>query len=93
MDEIRDWDTHDKLMFASGPGSDANYTEYAGALASDDTTALQYAHNAFMAASGLQYVAVKVGADVVLFARDGGAEDAVLLVGRTLADIDSSNIV
>ncbi|MDB5449807.1 MAG: hemolysin-type calcium-binding region protein, partial [Phenylobacterium sp.] len=50
------------------------------------------------------YVAVQVGSDVVVFSDsiaasgtngtvNAGAEDAVVLVGRSLADIDFSNII
>jgi Ca2+-binding RTX toxin-like protein len=93
LDEIRDWDPHDKLMFASGAGSADNYTEYAGAQAHDYASALSYAQQTLTQHANLQYVAIQVGSDVVLFANDGGAGDAVLLVGRSLGDIDSSNLV
>ena len=48
-------------------------------------------------AAGNDYVAVQIGADVVLFvdsgSNNGTAEDAVVLVGRTLADIDYTNLI
>ena len=46
-------------------------------------------------ASGYDYVAVQVGADVVVFvdsaANNGGADDALILVGRSLTDVDYAN--
>ena len=42
-------------------------------------------------------VAVQVGSDVIVFADNGndngGFDDAVILVGRTLADISGANIL
>ena len=50
-----------------------------------------------IASNSKEYVVVQVGADVVVFADvDGGAddaEDAVVLVGRTLADISALNFL
>ena len=45
----------------------------------------------------MNYVAVQVGADVLLFAdslnNNGGADTAARIVGRSLADIAFSNII
>ena len=50
--------------------------------------------NAQIGSGTAEYVAVQVGADVIVFADsrndDGVADDAVVLAGRTLADIDLS---
>ena len=48
-----------------------------------------------MASAKLAYVAVQVGADVIVFAANsgGGIDIGVDLVGRTLADISLSNII
>jgi hypothetical protein len=46
--------------------------------------------------NAIDYVVVQVGGDVVVFADTGAlntADDAVVLVGRTLADISADNIV
>ena len=50
-------------------------------------------------AAGIDFVAIQVGGDVVVFADNGGTgnaldatDDAVVLVGRTLNDIDFSNL-
>lgn len=47
-------------------------------------------------ANGNNYVVIQVGSDTVVFVdtagNNGTAEDAVVLVGRTLADISAANI-
>lgn len=51
--------------------------------------------NGQMSGGAVDYVAMQVGSDVVVFADTGGAPDAdtaAALVGRTLADISPSNI-
>ena len=57
------------------------------------TAALSFANGQI--AAGQNYVAVQVGADVIIFAdsagNDGTADSAVMLVGRTLADIAFGN--
>jgi hypothetical protein len=55
--------------------------------------------NAYLSATGnagVDYFAVQVGADVLVFVDDGNtdhATGAVVLVGRSLADIDFGNIL
>jgi len=54
--------------------------------------------NTQISTAAVDYVVVQVGADVVVFADTAGAntsnpDDAVVLVGRTLADISAGNII
>ena len=73
-----------------------NGTNYTEITASTYDEALAAA-GGLIAAGTINFVAVQVGADVVLFVdtanNNGTADDAVVLVGRTLADISSANIV
>src|SRR5690606_35113668 len=94
LDRITDWDSSDSLDFASlAAGSSSNYLE-----TSADTfeVAKQLADSA-IGGGTVDYVAVQVGANVVVFAdtagNNGAAEDAVVLVGKTLADISFTNFV
>lgn len=92
LDKITDF-THgqDHLRFDDAPAATAG--NFATDTAVDFKTALTDA-NAKMAA-GADFVAVQVGADVVVFADEVGehhADSAVLLVGKTLADISFSDI-
>ena len=52
--------------------------------------------NSQIAGGVVDYVVIQVGSDVVVFCdtagNNGSAEDAVVLVGRTLADIGAGNI-
>ena len=89
---VLDWETGDRLKFAFEGftfGSALNYREItAGSYAA----AFDAAKAAVAAAQGSQYVAVQVGADVVVFGFGGGSDPAsVILVGRGLADISSGN--
>ncbi|HVI33393.1 calcium-binding protein [Phenylobacterium sp.] len=91
-DRILDWaGADDRISFqwaaigthAYGQGTAA---DYASAI-SHATTVLQ---------GSIDVVAIQVGADVVIFADIGGANSigsTVVLVGRTLASLDSSNIL
>ncbi len=93
LDRILDF-THgqDKLVF-DDDGLVATPANFATGSAADYAAALADA-NAKLA-SGADYVAVQVGGDVVVFAAELGehhVESAVLLVGRTLADISASDI-
>ena len=99
LDQIQDWaggtnaSPVDTLVFGATAGSATNYLE----LTAANYDAAVTAANAQIAGSVVTYVAVQVGTDVVVFA-DGtpgtsNATDAVVLVGRTLADIDYTNIV
>jgi Ca2+-binding RTX toxin-like protein len=92
VDKITDF-THgvDHLRFDESPAATA--ANFATDTAADFKTAMADA-NAKIAA-GADFVAVQVGADVVVFADEIGehhADSAVLLVGKTLADISFSDI-
>jgi Ca2+-binding RTX toxin-like protein len=91
-DAIYGFGPTDRLSFAGGalPG---NYLE----LTAADYGAAQSMANARIASGEANFVAVAVGADVALFVDTGNdngtADDAVVLKGVTLADIDRSNLV
>ena len=92
LDKITDF-THgqDHLRFDDAPLATA--ANFATDTAADFKTALADA-NAKIAA-GADFVAVPVGADVIVFADEIGehhADSAVLLVGKALADISFSDI-
>jgi Ca2+-binding RTX toxin-like protein len=98
LDRITDF-THgqDHLVFHEAPVASA--ANFATDTAADFTTAVADA-NAKMA-TGADFVAVQVGADVIVFADEAGdlgepvehhVESGVLLVGKTLADISASDI-
>jgi Ca2+-binding RTX toxin-like protein len=108
-DQIKDWEGGtsaaplDHLHFVDfnntatnlGAGTTANYQE---AVAADYATAASTAGTLF-AGGTVHYYAAQVGNDVVVFADtnhnlglDSG-DDAVVLVGRSLADISENNIV
>lgn len=94
LDRITDF-THgeDSLRFGDGVSTgEGHYTE----LTADSFDAALAAANAKMAEhSSLDVVAVQVGDDVIVFVDQGDtdqADPAVVLVGRTLADIGSSDI-
>jgi len=92
MATITDWRAGDMLTFGGAAGSAANF---ATATAASFAEALTLA-NQQMAAGSVDYVAVAVGGDVVVFADsrgDNAAHDAVILAGRGLADLDASAIV
>ena len=93
MDTITDWQSSDGLSFFFGPTVPSSYVE---STAADFASAKTFA-NAQIASGTVEYVAVQVGADVIVFAdshsNHGVAGDAVTLAGRTLSDIDASNIV
>lgn len=86
---VLDWESGDRLQFAFG--SAVNYREI---TADSYAAAFDAAQAAAAAAQGSQYVAVQVGADVVVFGFGAGAEAAsVILTGRGLADISAANFV
>lgn len=92
MDTILDWSAQDRLSFAGPAGGPANYRE---AVADSFDAALALA-GAAIAPGGVDYVAVRVGGDVVMFADSAGrdaADEAIVLRGRSLDDIDAANIV
>lgn len=98
LDVITDWSAEDRLYFAGGPedapvgaGTAGNYMETSAA----DYAAARTLADGQIAGGSVNYVAVQVGADVFVFADSGldnaAADSAVRLVGRSLADISSSN--
>ena len=90
MDTITDWNSGDALSFFSGPVAASSYME---STAADVSSAKAFAA-AEIAGGTAQFVSEQVGADVIVFAGSQGVvSDAVILAGRTLADIDASNIV
>jgi Ca2+-binding RTX toxin-like protein len=93
MDSVVDWSAQDRLSFAGPAGSAANYMEFA---AGSFGAALAIA-DAAIGPGGVDYVAVQVGDDVIVFADsaadDTGADDAVILRGQTLGSISAANIV
>jgi Ca2+-binding RTX toxin-like protein len=93
MDTITDWQSTDGLSFFFGATAPSSYVE---STAADFSSAKTFA-NAQIAGGTVEYVAMQVGTDVIVFAdshsNHGVAGDAVILAGRTLADIDASNIV
>lgn len=95
LDHILDF-THGEDRIVFGPHDAATAANFATATAADYTAALAAA-NARIAAGTSDYVAVKVGADVIVFADshhdNGTADSAVLLVGKSLADIGYSDII
>ena len=91
---ILDWEVDDRLQFAFPGftfGSALNYRE----ITATSYSAAFEAARAAAPNQGSQYVAVQVGADVVVFGfSDAGSDPgAVILVGRTLADISFGNMV
>lgn len=95
-DVIMDWEAHDTLSFADVGiyVSSILPTSYSEFVATDYASALATA-NEHISAAGAKYVAAQVGDSVVVFYDAGdpvdGADAAVVLVGKTLADIDLSN--
>ncbi len=89
LERIMDWSPQDHIVpFDIGvpPSKFFEVTE------PDYATALDLAQNS----TGNGIIAVQVGADVIVFAEPAGSTnsavaDAVMLVGRTLADISASN--
>ena len=96
-DVIVDWDSIDTLTFPAvttqGAGAilPRQYSEF---VANDYASALTIA-NEHISATGAVWVSAQVGGDVYVFADTGdpadGADVAVVLVGRTLADISLAN--
>jgi len=97
LDRIVDWTGGSR----TSPVDHIDFSNLAGAvpLTYLELTAGDFAAAKSLAdlqiASGYDYVAVQVGADVVVFvdsaANNGGADDALVLVGRSLADVDYVN--
>ena len=94
LERVTDW-THGQDHLVFGPRDVATAANFATATAGDFSAATTAA-NAKIAAGSADYVAVQVGADVIVFAdshhNNGTADAAVLLVGRTLADVTFGDI-
>lgn len=99
LDRVLDWAGGRSL----GP---SDQIQFIGLAAATPTTYLEMTASSYGAAklladgqiaAGNNYVAVQIGADVVLFVdsgnNNGTADDAVMFVGRTLADIDYTSII
>lgn len=94
---IMDWEAHDTLSFAevsilSSPSIlPLSYSEF---VADSYAQALAIA-NEHISGAGAKYVAAEVAGSVIVFVDTGdpadGADIAVVLAGRTLADISLSN--
>jgi Ca2+-binding RTX toxin-like protein len=95
LDQILDWQATDSLHF-NGGAAGVEGSSYIEQSAASYDAALTLA-NGQIAGGVVNYVVVQVGNDVVVFAdtgnNNGTAEDAVVLVGRTLADISAANVV
>ena len=90
---ILDWEADDRLHFAFPGftfGSALNYRE----ITATSYSAAYEAARAAAPTQGSQYVAVQVGADVVVFGFSDASGDpgAVILTGRSLADISFGNM-
>jgi Ca2+-binding RTX toxin-like protein len=107
QDQITDWEGGtsatpvDMLHFAGlGVVNAGNHLQtYVETTAADYGSALTAAGNAFSQATPFQIAVVQVGNDTIVFANNGGTanaldatDTAVVLVGRTLNDIDFTNI-
>ena len=94
VDRITDWQASDHLTLGRAAAVATNYIE--GSTAADFAGALSIA-NSRIVTGGADFVVLSVGNDVIVFADsrgdDGVADDAVVLSGRTLADISAANIV
>jgi Ca2+-binding RTX toxin-like protein len=90
-DVISDWSSSDILAFASRP---TGVTEYIEATAADYASAASLA-NGMISAGSINLVVVAVGADLIAFAdsanNNGAADDAVILTGRNLTEVNISN--
>jgi Ca2+-binding RTX toxin-like protein len=96
-DVITDWQAGDQLHFPQVTIYSILPLSYSEFVTDSYAHALAIA-NEHIAGSGAVYVAAQVGADVIVFAdTDGnhadGADIAVVLQGRTLADISLSDFV
>jgi Ca2+-binding RTX toxin-like protein len=96
IDVVADWESGDRLYFAR-TGDHSGPSRY-GEFTSDSYEHALAAANQQIAHAGVLYAAAQVGADVVVFIETdsdptNGADVAVMLAGRTLADIDAGNFV
>lgn len=96
-DVIVDWRSEHQLRFAPISAYSILPRQYSEFVSSDYASALSTA-NSHISGAGAVWVAAQVGSDVIVFAdTDGdpsnGADVAVALVGRTLADISLANFI
>ena len=96
-DVIADWESHDQIHFIQVGIGTVLPQQYSEFVAADYASALSAA-NGHIAGAGATWVAAQVGADVIVFANtDGdaanGADTAVRLLGRSLADIGLENFI
>lgn len=95
-DVIMDWESSDSLAFFGVGIASILPRSYSEFVASDYASALATA-NEHISAAGVTYVAAQISGGVVVFVDTGdpvdGADIAVVLIGKTLADIDLSNFV
>lgn len=96
-DVIVDWQAGDQLHFPQVTLYEILPKSYSEFVAESYAQALSIA-NQHISGAGAVYVAAQVGADVIVFAdADGdpadGADTAVVLLGRSLADISLSDFV
>ena len=92
LDLIQDWTSGaDKLDLVGAGGTVTNYVETS---AIDYANGLANANTAFGANPGLDYYVAQIGTDVVIFTDSGTntTTDAIVLVGKTLADIAFTDI-
>jgi Ca2+-binding RTX toxin-like protein len=91
-DVIMDWNPGDLIDALGTPPTPATYAE----LSADDATTAQTLANAAIS-GGIDVVVVRVAADLIVFidssANNGTADDAIVLAGRSLADIDWSSFI
>ncbi|RAK60624.1 hypothetical protein DJ021_12805 [Phenylobacterium hankyongense] len=96
-DLIVDWESGDRLHFAEVSAYSILPRSYSEFVTDSYEHALAIA-NEHISAAGAHYVAAQVGDDVLVFAdTDGnpadGADVAIMLVGRALADIGLENFI
>jgi Ca2+-binding RTX toxin-like protein len=93
LDAIIDWHAGDHINFSGVAGTASNYIE----LTEPDYSTAFVAAIDQIGAGTIEYVAVQMGADVILFGDAPGFHSgpltAVTLTGRTLADVDFNSIV
>jgi Ca2+-binding RTX toxin-like protein len=93
-DQITDWSSEDTISFnLLGAATGTTYVE---TVSSDYASALGIASNA-IAGGTIDFVLVQIGVDLVLFADsnndNGTADTGVVILGKTLADIDFTNVI
>jgi Ca2+-binding RTX toxin-like protein len=96
LDQVKDWVSSDTIQFGASTTAESDGTTYIELSAADYTSAKSLADGQINAGT-VNFVAVQVGNDVVVFAdsagNNGTSDDAITLVGKTLADISGSNIL